>query len=445
MGMGIYIHIPFCVKKCAYCDFLSAPCDAKERASYVEALIREIKRSEFAATDRSVHSIFFGGGTPSLLEVNQLEAIMTALAEAFDIASDAEISMECNPGTVDVDKLRGFRECGINRLSIGLQSANDDELKVLGRIHDYSQFLKTYENARAAGFANINIDIMSAIPGQTYESYIDTLDKVIALNPEHISSYSLIIEEGTPFYDIYGDGGTAENGADVPRLPDEDTEREMYYETKRRLEAAGYHRYEISNYARDGYECRHNKVYWTGDDYLSFGIGASSYVDGIRWNNIEEMYPYMKFVLKEESVSYGKADELEMYSDYGFYDMTMDEDEDSADSVWDNREAKAADGQAGQEVVFDDSLPWRCDINRLSRAERMEEFMIVGLRMMCGVSKSKWRELFDCDIESVYGHEIERFVSEGLMEVYEAQADEYIRLTERGIDVSNTVLAYFLH
>ena len=269
--LGIYIHIPFCLRKCLYCDFLSDKACESDRADYVEALCNEIKY--FAITDGKlteshiVRTVFFGGGTPSILEGGQIATIMDTLRDRFEIAKDAEITIECNPGTASKEKMIQWRAAGINRLSIGLQSANDDELKNLGRIHDYEQFLNTYKWAREAGFENVNVDLMSAIPGQTPESYRNTLEKIIELRPEHISAYSLIIEEGTPFYDMYGEGGKEKMGE---QLPDEDTEREMYYLTKQLLSENGYHRYEISNYSLEGFECEHNKSYWIGTEYLGF-------------------------------------------------------------------------------------------------------------------------------------------------------------------------------
>ena len=431
-NLSIYIHIPFCIKKCDYCDFLSFACeDVKLREEYVNTVIREIKRSEFAG--RHVSTVFFGGGTPSILTPVQIGAILDTLRTCFDVAKDAEISLECNPGTATEEKLKGFYDIGINRLSIGMQSANDEELKRLGRVHDFAQFCDTYRYAREAGFTNINVDIMSALPGQSLQSYMDTLDKVVSLGPEHISAYSLIIEEGTPFYEIYGD---CEEQGDYESLPDEDTEREMYYETDRRLTEAGYHRYEISNYARDGYECAHNKVYWTGDDYLSFGIGASSYVDGARFSNIEDIYAYMKFVNKEESVLYDDDVIFEYPCDRA-WDSDMDPmyfDEETCDEDMSNDTLYEATVNGPEEVE------WREGIHRLSVNERMEEFMIVGLRLMCGVSKTVWRKRFDVDIESVYGPVLEKLKTQELIEC----TDERIRLTTRGIDVSNQVLAQFL-
>lgn len=280
--LEVYIHIPFCISKCKYCDFLSAPASGEKRQKYVDDLCRKICEWKETVKEYQVVSIFLGGGTPSILTSEQTGSIFGALRDTFRISSDAEITTEMNPGTVTEEKLRVYKKLGINRLSIGLQTADDKELKCLGRIHTYEEFLTTYQMARNMGFGNINIDLMTAIPHQTMESYENTLKKVVELNPEHISAYSLIIEEGTPFYERYGEGRCAEE------IPDEDTEREMYARTKEILKEHGYERYEISNYAKEGYACRHNLGYWDRVEYLGIGDGAASFLDHKRWNQGEE-------------------------------------------------------------------------------------------------------------------------------------------------------------
>ena len=261
--MEIYVHIPFCIKKCDYCDFLSGPSGPKKQADYVDALLEEINAAE-EGKGRSVSSVFIGGGTPSVLDERFIGEILNHIRRKFQIADHAEITIEVNPGTADRNKLQAYRTYGINRLSIGLQSPDDRELKILGRIHNYEQFLETYRSARDAGFDNINIDLMSAIPDQTYEGWIHNLRTVAGLEPEHISAYSLIIEEGTPF------------ASRTLSLPDEDTEYNMYEATVQILREYGFEQYEISNYAKKGRECRHNVGYWIRQDYLGFGLGASS-------------------------------------------------------------------------------------------------------------------------------------------------------------------------
>lgn len=280
--LELYIHIPFCVRKCKYCDFLSAPSTETERRKYVESLCADIRSYAGFAGAYHVTSIFVGGGTPSILTGEQIKNIFEAVNETFKVDVQAEITLEVNPGTAAEEKLRDMLEAGVNRLSIGLQSADDRELKALGRIHTYEDFLETWRTARKTGFKNINVDLMSAIPFQTVESYERTLRNIAALGPEHISAYSLIIEEGTPFYERYGEGRNA------GELPSEDEERRMYRRTKGILEDFGYRRYEISNYALPGYECRHNLGYWERREYLGIGTGASSFINNCRWRQGEE-------------------------------------------------------------------------------------------------------------------------------------------------------------
>lgn len=264
---------------------------------YIEALKQEIGENRHLSQEYEVTTVFFGGGTPSLLPGEQVESVLAKLQSCFSLRENAEITVECNPGTLTAEKLACYRRAGVNRLSIGLQSAHNEELELLGRIHTWEEFLESYQLAREAGFSNINVDLMSGLPGQTLESWRDTLKKVMALEPEHISAYSLIIEEGTLFGERYGscEGGNAEAAAGAfPGLPDEDTERQMYYDTKSLLEESGYTRYEISNYARPGRECRHNLGYWRRVDYKGFGIGAASLLANCRYQNGMDLASYLK-------------------------------------------------------------------------------------------------------------------------------------------------------
>lgn len=283
-ALGVYIHIPFCVQKCVYCDFLSAPATKERQKAYVEALKREIEEEAKYYSDYKIETVFFGGGTPSILEAEEIAECLAVLRKNYPISQDTEITIEMNPGTATPQKLQGLRKAGVNRLSIGLQSAQNEELKLLGRIHTWENFLQTYDMARAAGFTNINIDLMSALPGQNCETWEDTLQKVLALKPEHISAYSLIIEEGTVLYDQL---------EQYPSIPSEEDDRLMYQRTKELLHAYGYERYEISNYALKGYESRHNTIYWTRKAYVGFGLGASSMVADRRWNNTTDMTRYL--------------------------------------------------------------------------------------------------------------------------------------------------------
>lgn len=311
-ALELYIHIPFCVKKCDYCDFLSAPAAAGQRQEYVESLCERIRNYGKLAKAYHIISIFLGGGTPSILEADQTGKIFRTIYDHFSVDEDAEITTEMNPGTVTREKLSAYRKFGINRLSIGLQSANNRELAILGRIHNYEDFLKTYQMARMEGFQNINVDLMSAIPEQTLASYEETLHKVAGLNPEHISAYSLILEEGTPFYEKYGGNSEAARTA----LPDEEVERRMYLRTKEILEEYGYHRYEISNYAKEGYECRHNLGYWDRVEYLGIGSGAASLFRHCRWKEAETLE---QGIVEKEELS--KQEEIEEFMFLGLRKM----------------------------------------------------------------------------------------------------------------------------
>ena len=293
--LGVYIHITFCVRKCDYCDFLSAPAGGEMMKSYVKALTKEIELSKNKMAEYLVDTVFIGGGTPSILEGKLICDVISVLKNNCNMADDFEMTIECNPGTVTEEKLLDYKSVGINRLSFGLQSADNAELKSIGRIHTYEEFLESYELARKYGFDNINVDLMSALPGQSVESYKTTLEKITALNPEHISAYSLIVEEGTKMYERVK---CAElRGENI--LPNEDDEREMYYITKTMLEQAGYERYEISNYAKSGFACRHNIGYWKRKDYIGFGIGAASLYRDKRYGNISDITMYIDELSKE--------------------------------------------------------------------------------------------------------------------------------------------------
>ena len=378
--LGIYLHIPFCVRKCDYCDFLSAPASIEVQRRYVSCLKEEILRFGEAGK-YEVQSVFFGGGTPSILEGTQISELMDALYRIFAFAERPECTVECNPGTLNLEKLEWYRESGINRLSIGLQSADDRELKLLGRIHTWEDFCRNFEQARRIGFSNINVDLMSALPGQTAASWKNTVEKVLSYDPEHISAYSLMIEEGTPFFERYGQEAAArERGEEVFHLPSEEEEREMYYDTQRMLSEAGLHRYEISNYAKDGFESRHNSGYWKRQEYAGFGLGASSQLDRLR---------------------YKKTDRLEEYLEGDYSEK---------------------------------------DVLELTRRDEIEETMYLGLRMTEGVSLAQFREKFGVTAEHIYGDVIKKLERQGLIRT----ENEYICLTALGMDVSNRVLAEFL-
>lgn len=280
-GLELYLHIPFCIKKCDYCDFLSGPSNRAGQEAYIYALLREMKAVS-ALEKRQVDTVFIGGGTPSVPDCDVMEKLLQGVQENFSLAPGAEVTIEANPGTLTPQKLALYRKYGINRISLGLQSPKDEELAMLGRIHNYAQFLESYQMAREAGFSNINVDLMFAIPGQSYEGWIQNLRTVAELGPEHISAYSLIIEEGTPF------------SRRELELPDEDTEYRMYEDVAAVLGEYGYHQYEISNYAKKGRECRHNEGYWQRKDYLGLGLGAASLIGKERFSNTSDMQEYVK-------------------------------------------------------------------------------------------------------------------------------------------------------
>lgn len=349
----------------------------------MRALEGEIQKQAKHYRDYVVKTVYIGGGTPTVVPYEKLCHILLVLASAFQIEEGAEVSMEANPGTLGREALFHYREAGINRLSIGMQSADDRELARLGRIHSYADFLKSYKLAAEAGFCNINVDLMSALPGQRVADYVGTVQKVLALTPKpaHISAYSLIIEEGTPFHEKYGAEWEhmAHTGEVPAHLPSEEEEREMYRLTEKLLEAAGYHRYEISNYSLAGYECVHNKVYWKRGDYVGFGLGAASMVGNIRFRNTQDLQTYIK------------------------------EEEKTVERL------------------------------RLGVKEQMEEFMFLGLRLTEGVERQAFQESFGVSMEAVYGEVIKENVEKGLL----TDGDRIV-LTARGADLGNYVSAQFL-
>lgn len=381
--MELYIHIPFCVKKCDYCDFLSFAADEQTQKSYVAALQKELAFYGAKYKDRRITTIFIGGGTPSWLKEDYMQAIMETVYHYFSVEQDAEITIECNPGTITEHKFEVYRRIGINRLSIGLQSVHNEELKILGRIHTFEQFLKTYDMARKHGFSNINIDLMSSLPGQTPEIFCDSLYQVLKLKPEHISAYSLIIEKGTPFYELYRfDAVRQEAGMQTESLPTEEEEYQTTKMTQHILKEAGYHWYEVSNFAKPGYECRHNIGYWKRVDYLGVGLGASSLIDNVRYSNTRDLYTYLSV---------------------------------PADSLHETAEQITRNGQ-------------------------MEEFMFLGLRMRDGFYREEFTQAFGIPIEAVYGDVLNHLQQGELLLKREGR----IYLTDKGMDLNNYVVAQFM-
>ena len=447
--LGIYIHIPFCVHKCIYCDFLSSPADVHTRKQYVRALINEIYltregkcankliknvlqgdntsyedmeeqavndlTSDYALYDtvcmadyektimqedisgcvddiksengHIVTSIFIGGGTPSAIDAEDISDILDAVRKNYNVSDKAEITIECNPGTMDKKKAVIYRKAGINRISFGLQSTDNNELRMLGRIHTYEQFMESYKIAREAGFDNINIDLMSALPGQTMESFKAVLEKALSLGAEHISVYSLIVEEGTRLSD---------NIDSFPQIPSDDEDRQMYYMTKEMLSSYGYEQYEISNYAQKGYECKHNLKYWERCDYLGFGIGAASLYGGRRYTNISDIGRYMD-VLAEITNALDKS-------------------------------------------YVNELLQIRTDMEELSKEDEMSEYMFLGLRKTKGIDITDFKEEFGTDIKDIFGEAIEDNIASGLL-IHDGNC---LYLSKRGIDISNTVMSDFI-
>lgn len=380
--LELYIHIPFCARKCNYCDFLSFPVNAKEHDAYIDKLCQEISLSAPSAAACEISTIFIGGGTPSILEPKYISRIMYTIRRHYSVRKNAEITIELNPASTLRYKFASYRDSGINRISIGLQSANNAELKTLGRLHIFEDFLKCYQDARMEGFQNINIDLMNEIPGQTTASWRKTLRNVLMLKPEHVSIYNLIIEEGTVFQRMQ-DAGTLS-------LPSEDEDVAMDEITKELTGRYGYRRYEVSNYAKPGYECRHNYGYWSNVPYLGFGLGASSYFNGIRWSNIRDYRAYLDMDLPEDAA-------------HGFARLHQ-------------------------------------DVQILSRENQMEEFMFLGLRRIEGISEIEFIRRFSVDIHAVFGRQLEQYTQEGLL----IHDNYHYRFSEHGMNVSNAILSDFL-
>ncbi len=380
--LELYIHIPFCEKKCNYCDFLSFKTDKGTTEEYVSQLKRELTVMSTECGAYTVSSVFVGGGTPSLLPGYVIRDIMECVREHYDIASDAEITIESNPGSLMRHKLTEYRKSGINRLSIGLQSADNAELRMLGRIHTFEDFLKTYQAARMEGFDNINVDLINCIPMQSINTWRKTLRSVTMLKPEHISIYNMIIEPGTPFYEMNREG--------VLMMPSEDEQAEIDEYTRGYMKRMGYERYEFSNWARKGRACRHNLGYWQGTPYIGVGLGAASYLNGCRWRNSPDIREYTDADIAGRGI----------------------------DAVREQRK----------------------DYKELSREDKMEEFMFLGLRCTEGIAEAVFYGRFGVTLSDIYGAQLEKYLGMGLME----HKDGRYRLSERGMELSNIVLSDFL-
>ena len=371
-SIGLYIHIPFCRQKCLYCDFPSWAGREGQMQMYVDALTAEIRAQGKRYENREVVSVFFGGGTPTALEIPMLAQLMQAIRESFRVTADAELTTEANPGTLSYEMAAALKKMGFNRLSMGVQAWQNSILHRLGRIHTIEEFLENYHAVRQAGFENVNVDLMFALPGQSMAQWQETVRQIAALKPEHISAYSLIIEEGTPF------------ASRTLNLPDEDAEYNMYEATAQILREYGFEQYEISNYAKKGRECRHNVGYWIRQDYLGFGLGASSLYGKERFANTQDMKKYLENSRTPEKI----------------------------------REKEPP----------------------LTREDEMAEFMFLGLRMTRGISKAEFERQFGSEIDAIYGDVLRKYKSMGLL----LEENGRIFLSREGIHVSNSVMADFL-
>ena len=373
--ISLYIHIPFCAQKCLYCDFPSFARKDHLRKAYIEALNKEIISLREKHNNLEINTIFIGGGTPSVLESNELECLLKEIAK-LNMAKDIEYSMECNPGNLTEEKLEVMKKYGVNRISMGLQAKQDNLLKGLGRIHNYKTFKENFLLAKKVGFNNINVDLMFGLPNQRLNEWEETLREIISLEPAHISAYSLIIEEGTAFYNLY------EN--DKLKLPTEEEERKMYHLAKKILEENGFNQYEISNYAKEGKECRHNLAYWNMDNWIGVGSAAASYINGKRIKNISSVEEYINSIKDK--------------------------------------------GEAVEEIINN------------SKNDNMEEFMFMGLRKINGIDENEFKNRFSMNINDVYGEILNKYIGEGLL----IRESGRIFLSEKGIEISNVIMADFL-
>ena len=373
--ISLYIHIPFCAQKCLYCDFPSFARKDHLRKDYIEALNKEIISLREKHNNLEINTIFIGGGTPSVLEADELECLLKEVAK-LNMAKDVEYSMECNPGNLTEEKLEVMKKYGVNRISMGLQAKQDNLLKGLGRIHNYKTFKENFLLAKKVGFNNINVDLMFGLPNQRLNEWEETLREIISLDPAHISAYSLIIEEGTAFYNLY------EN--DKLKLPTEEEERKMYHLAKKILEENGFNQYEISNYAKEGKECRHNLAYWNMDNWIGVGSAAASYINGKRIKNISSVEEYINSINEK--------------------------------------------GEAVEEIINN------------SKNDNMEEFMFMGLRKINGIDENEFKKRFSMNINDVYGEILNKYIGEGLL----IRESGRIFLNEKGIEISNIIMADFL-
>lgn len=404
MELGIYIHIPFCIKKCDYCDFISYPNCYQMQDKYIESLLEEIEENKELLQKNFVSTIYIGGGTPSSIKPELIKKILDKIYNIIgykvNMNSSIEITMEVNPGTTTKNNLQLYKNYGINRLSIGLQSTNDRILKEIGRIHNYSQFVDTYKWAVEAGFENINVDLMLGLPNQSIEDLKDSLNKITGLEPmpKHISVYSLIVEEGTKIEQNINSGKL--------KLPDDEEERMQYHYTKNYLELNGYKHYEISNFAKTGFESKHNVNCWEQKQYVGFGVAAHSYVDGVRYSNTNDLHEYLKIT------------EMKNKNDKEIKNL-------------ENKDNNMIKQPFKSKQIIEEVQ---------DKTEMEKEFMMLGFRMLDGVKISKFKEKFGENPLYLFRNEIKKLVEEELIEV---DLDN-IKLTSKGLDLANLVFEEFI-
>ena len=373
--VGIYIHIPFCKRKCFYCDFCSFECNENTHKEYIKALINEI-RAFNVDEDMVIKTLYVGGGTPSFIDESYIEQVIEVLKEKYIFDDKIEATIEVNPGTANKEKIKKYKDIGFNRISIGLQSTNDRLLSLIGRIHNYNEFEETFNIARDVGFKNINVDLMVGLPTQTIEDVEESINKIINKNPEHISVYSLILEEGTKLEKMVN--------SNEFELPDEDTERKMYWLVKKALENKGYEHYEISNFAKKGLYSRHNTDCWKQKEYLAFGLAAHSYLNNKRYSNTTNLNEYIEKNLN--------------------------------------------------------GIPCRIVEEVQDKKTKMNEFVILGLRMINGFSIKNFNEKFEVDFLEEYKNELNKLIKMGLILI----KNDIISLTDKGIDFANIVWSEFV-
>ena len=379
--IGIYIHIPFCMQKCYYCDFCSYAGKLEMQNKYINSLLKEIDEIK-NKNEYQINTIYIGGGTPSVIDAELIQKLIKKINSSFNISNSAEVTIEVNPGTVNEEKIKKYKESGINRISIGLQSAKDELLKVIGRIHNYNDFENAYNIIAESGFSNINVDVMIGLPSQTIEDVEDTINKIIRKNPTHISVYSLIVEPGTIIESMINSGKY--------KLPDEDVERKMYWLVKHVLEQNGYIQYEISNFAKEGFKSKHNSDCWEQKEYIGLGAAAHSYINATRYSNTSNLEEYIENIEKNQFSKNIKIHEKQ------------------------------------------------------DKVDMMKEYMIIGLRKISGINVNRFMQKFNCNPLVIFEEQINKMKNLNLLQVDNNLDNCYIKLTDKGIDFANIVWEEFI-